>query len=521
VSQNPLESIRRKQPRQRGVFPDPSYVESVLGPEAGRVEAALEEAVTDFYRQHAIVLAEQRIIEPALAARALKALDALPAAVDYLPQHPLSGVEARIVAAASDDVLLGRAPEEVAIAAIRIVLRGAVLEYHGALLDLREAVAELAAGHLTTLLLTNSNGQVVEPTSLGHYLSGQLGPMARAGERLHGVFERINRSPVGAVSGMSTAMPVRRERSASLLGFDGLIDSTFDAIAGTDLFTDVAGVVAGLAIELSRFVADLAWWARDDVGLMVPDDAFIHAPGIQPQRRDPAVHDHLRVRLAEQAAGPQALTTLLFGRQMLGSDTTRYAAFFQVSDLLQSATATMRVLTYVLRSIVVNRSLFANRTNRGFSTSSELADLLAIDFQLPAERAHVLTQRVVIEWSEQGGEAATLTPDFIDTVALQVLGREIGIEPEMLAKCLSPKRFIERRDVTGGPAPSAVTSALDRAHFGVRRERGWLLERQQQLAAARAVLLARKDEIMAEPGAAISRSRSGAGGSEIDVTDTI
>jgi argininosuccinate lyase len=467
----------------------------------------LADAVIDVYRQHAIVLAEQRIIEPSLAARALKAMDALPESAQSLPHHPLSNLESRIVAASSDDVLLGRAPEEIAVAAIRMVLRAETLDYMEALLDLRDAVAELAASHLTTMILTTSNGQVVEPTSLGHYLAGQLGPMTRTTERLHGAYERINRSPLGAVSGMSTAMPVRRERSAGLLGFDGMIDSTFDAIAGTDMFTEVAGILSWLGIELSRFVADLAWWARDDVGLMVPDDAFIHAPGIQPQRREPAVLDRLRVELAAQIAAPQTLATMLTGRAMLGSDTTRYAACFAVTDMLSSATETLRLLTAVVRTVVVNRALFANRTNRGFSTSSELADLLAIDFQLPAEKAHALTQRVVIEWTEQGGEATTLTPDFIDTVALRVLGREIGIEPELLAKCLSPKRFIERRDVTGGPAPSAVTAALDRAQFSVRRERGWLVERRQHLGEARQALLARKDEIVREPGAAISRNR--------------
>jgi argininosuccinate lyase len=469
----------------------------------------LAEAVVDVYRQHAIVLAEQRIIEPSLAARALQAMDALPASEAGIPHHPLSGVEARIVAASSDDVLLGRAPEEVAVAAMRMVLRGETLAYLEALLALREAVAELAVSHLTTMILTASNGQVVEPTSLGHYLVGQLGPMMRTGDRLHGAFERINRSPLGAVSGMSTAMPVRRERSAALLGFDGMIDSTFDAIAGTDVFTEIAGIVSGLAIELSRFVADLSWWARDDVGLMVPEDAYIHAPGIQPQRREPIVLDHLRVDLAAQTAAPQALAMTLTGRAMLGSDTTRFAAFFAVTDMLTSAVVTLQLLTNVVKTVVVNRALFANRTNRGFSTSSELADLLAIDFQLPAEKAHALTQRIVIEWTEQGGEATTLTPDFIDTVALRVLGREIGIEPELLAKCLSPKRFIERRDVTGGPAPSAVTAALDRAQFSVRRERGWLTERRQHLSEARQTLLIRKDEIIAEPGAAISRNRGG------------
>ncbi|HBY45318.1 MAG TPA: hypothetical protein DEG70_03560 [Chloroflexi bacterium] len=319
------------------------------------------------------------------------------------------------------------------------------------------------------------------------------------------MYARVNRSPLGAVSGMSTAMPVRRQRTADWLGFDGVIDNTFDAIAATDDLTEAPAIVAGVAVELSRLVSDLNYWARDDVGLIVPGDEYIHHVRIQPQRRDPLVLEHLRVSFATQAAMPQLLTSQLLGRQMLGTMTSRLAATTTVVDLLRDAATTYRLLARVLSTLAIHRAMVAHRSHRGFSTSSELADLLAIDFRFPANQARSLAERVVLEWTESGGEASTLTSEFIDEVALREVGREVGIEPEMLAKCLSPKRFIERRDAPGGPAPAAVTAQLDRATFSVNHDRGWWRERVEMLAAARGRLDARCRDLVADPAGALSR----------------
>jgi len=369
VSQNPLAGIKRKAGRQRREFPDVDYARDVLAPEGSRAESLLGAAVVDIYRAHVVHLAEQRVIEASAAARALEQLASELPREDGPLDLPLSALDHRILAATSSELQLGQSPEERLAAATRMVLRDEMLATVEALLDLRSAIGDLAGQHLTTLILATEHGQVVEPTSLGHYLAAQLGPLARATTRLSEAFARVNRSPVGAVSGMATAMPTRRPRAAEWLGFDGIVDNTFDAIAATDDLTEPAGIVASAAVELSRLVNDLSFWARDDVGLIVPGDEFIHHVRIQPQRRDPLVLEHLRLSFVAQAAAPQPLVAMLTGRQMLGSMASRLAAFFAVVTLLRDATASYRLLTRVVSTLSVHRAMVAHRSHRGFSTS--------------------------------------------------------------------------------------------------------------------------------------------------------
>ena len=106
------------------------------------------------------------------------------------------------------------------------------------LVSLRATTARLALGHLTTAVTVTSNGQMVQPNGRSvitlRALSVQLN---RTTSRLREAYARLNRSPLGSVSGMSTAIPVRRERLAALLGFDGLVEHTFDALAVADVST--------------------------------------------------------------------------------------------------------------------------------------------------------------------------------------------------------------------------------------------------------------------------------------------
>jgi argininosuccinate lyase len=498
VSQDPLARLRRRdrrEPRQRSEFPDPRYAELILEPHRKLAEDQLADAAIDVYRAHAVMLAERRVVEAAVAAALLRGLNRASLRVDASPTHPLSRVD-EAAASAGGEIRLGTAREEVTLTAHRIVLRGRLLSLFDSGLGLRDTLAAMALQHLTTVLPATANGQVVQPTSLGHYLAGQAAPLARTADRLRETFERLNTSPMGSVSGMATAVPVHRGRQAELLGFGGPIESTFDAIAGGDVVAELAGVVALMATELVRLVADLAHWARDDVGTMAPSDAFVHRNDSQPQRREPQILDHLRVRLMDVGGVPQRLTSILTSRSMLGGEATAMECFRLVERQCVLGTETIEVLGAVLSTAEVNRSLFANRAHRGFATSSELVDLLSIDYQIPRDQAVVLVERIVTETIEAGGDATTLRTELIDQIALRTRGVEVGIEPETLAKALAPKRFLERRDHPGGPAPSAVRQSVERETFAVRQDRIWLEDRRRRLDEAAATLMARSSELI-------------------------
>src|SRR5688572_28049063 len=136
---------------------------------------------------------------------------------------------------------------------------------------------------------------------------------------------------------------------------------------------------------------------------MAPPDQYIHGNDSQPQRRDPLVLDHRRARMMDIASAPQQLTLLLAGRQMLGGEASAQRLFLLVEEQIALVIESLDVLRDVLATADVNRAWCAPRSNRGFATSSDLADLLAIDLEIPRDEAVRLAARVVVEATEAGG----------------------------------------------------------------------------------------------------------------------
>jgi argininosuccinate lyase len=495
VTQNPLDNIRKRQVASRPVFPNQVYEEQVLSPVRGSQNAALEVAAVRIYLARVIDLAEIRTIEQGDALEAVRSLRGdLPEPAQG--QLPLDHIHTALSAVGGGRALLGSSPEEVEVCATRMVLRHRVLDLRGAITSLRSALSRQALGHLTTAITATTNGQMVQPTSLGHYLTSVLPPLRRSTARLDGVYQRLNRSPLGAVSGMGSAVPYRAARQAELLGFDGLEEHSFDALASADVEFELVSVVSGLSIELSRLVADLGEWARDDTGTIVPGEEFVHSGGAQPQRRDPLVLDHLRVQIADLVSAPSILANLLLQRSMLSASATRQRTFAIVEQSLSGAVLTCSLLERVLKTLEVNRALTANRAHKGFATSSELADLLAIDCGLTRTEAYHLAERIATEASVLALGGMTLDTKLVDRMALEVIGREVGIEPETLGKCLSVKRFIERREVPGGPAPASVREFIEQEHLDRRQSEDRQADLMAAIESAQATLDAEVDSLI-------------------------
>ena len=494
MTSNPMDSLRKRPPvPARPTFPDPVYAERTLAPAAERAWRRFGSGAIEALAAHVIVLSEGRVVDRSVAAAALAALDAVDTVtMSDMLDHWLAPVEALLIDGGGANGLLGLSREELGATARRIALRAALLAYAEHVVTLREALAELARAHLTTLLIMTAAQQAVQPTTLAHYLLAQLGPLERTSERLRELYARVNESPAGSASGMGTAIPLRRDRAAELIGFERVIENTLDAMAATDVVREMCGVIALQAGEAQRFVNDLAYWARDDVGLLRPGDEFVHRSTAQPQRNDPAVLSHLALELAE-LSDPQGG----FGwTTMLGDERVALALTLRALDALDHVSAVLELLTRVVHSLVVERAASANRAQRGFPTASELADFFAMDHAMPYDQAVKLAEAVVTEALTLNIQAMHLTPELIDRVALRENSVELGIEIETLSRILAPRPFIERRADIGGPAPSAVRESLDRAALATRRERAWLQETRLSLEGARERLRERWAELM-------------------------
>jgi argininosuccinate lyase len=110
---------------------------------------------------------------------------------------------------------------------VSLWLRAVHLAFFDDLLAARQALLDLAAQHVVTVIPIYTHGVQAQPTSLAQCLLGFLAGLQRTSCRAIEAFARCNRSPLGAGAGTTSSFLI--SGLAEVLGFDAPVDNAFDA----------------------------------------------------------------------------------------------------------------------------------------------------------------------------------------------------------------------------------------------------------------------------------------------------
>ena len=181
----------------------------------------------------------------------------------------------------------GRPRREPATVAYRIAVRDRLLALTSSLLDLCRAIIDLADAHTATLMPDYTYLQHAHPTTLAHYLLSFAYPILRDVDRVQACFLRTNQSPAGIGNINGSGLPVDRRRLAELIGFDGVIVNTRDAMWQVDEPVEVMAMAMALHLHLDRLAEDLQIWNTSEFNLIELADRHARISLIMPQKRTP------------------------------------------------------------------------------------------------------------------------------------------------------------------------------------------------------------------------------------------
>lgn len=385
-------------------------------------------------------------------------------------------VESRVPESLSGAATLGLAREEWLATGSRLLLRDALLRVLGSVVDVAGAALVLADAHALTVMPAFVGGRPVQPTTLAHYLGGLIVPLLSACERLVGAFARLNRSPLGAGLLAGDVIAADREELAERLGFSSAVPNTMDALMGVeDVVQMVEAGISALA-PIGRIVSDMLVWIRTDPTSFVLDEGWVTSP-------EPAQPTLVRAeRLEVLQAGLATIQSELHGvaanlrATPYGPLGSAQALVFDLAGILSHDVTSILVESqaFLRDGLIVNRAYLGNRAGRGYTTAGDLAAFLMTEEQLPPSSARNIAVLVLNQLRESGLEVSGITQDMVDTAALLVIGHEIKVEIESLGRFLAPRRFLERRQVTGSPAPAMTRAWLAGERSTLDRHREWL-----------------------------------------------
>jgi argininosuccinate lyase len=478
MTDDPAESAVRRDRFSGG--PAREFLSSLSG------DARIFDADLAVDRAHVVMLAEQGIVTADEAGEILGALDGVEAAGhDALSEGEdvHEAIETAVIdriGAVGGKMHTARSRNDEVAACLRYRLRTDLLDAAEATLRLREVLAEAAEQHLETVMPGYTHLQPAQPTTVAHYLLSYQSAVRRDTERLLDAYTRVNESPLGAAAFAGTPFDVDRERTADLLGFDGVVENSMDASSARDFLLEATSALATGAVTLSGVAEDLVIFANK--GYVELSDAYSSTSSIMPQKKNPDTLELVRSVAGDAAGDLSALLTTLKGlpRAYNRDLQNAHPHAFDAVDRVVEATD---VVAGAVATATWNEERLAAAAGEGFSTATGVADCLAMA-GLPFRTAH----EIVAEAAAQ----ADGTPDVatLDAVTEEVLGASLfeHVNRAAVERALDPAASVASRDSRGGPAPETVAAALATVDDTLATDGATVDERRSALTAARSTL---------------------------------
>jgi len=371
-----------------------------------------------------------------------------------------------------------RSRNDIDMTMYRMLLREWILTLAEAVVDLRQALIEVADQHMHSVFPAHTHGQPAQPTTVAHYLLAVIESLERDTVRLRSAYATVNRNPLGACAITGTGFPIDRDRTSDLLGFSGPTGNTYGSIGAVDYLLEPLSAASVLVIGLGRFTQDLLLWATVEIGYLRLPDGFVQVSSIMPQKRNPVALEHARAlfskALGELGAVAQVPHNTPFGDIVDTEDDLQPL----VRCAFRDATRAVSLLAATMAKAEFDVVRMRERAGAAWVTVTELADVLVRDHGLSFGEAHEIVSDVVRRGRDG---AARDEPAVLLAAAARARGHRIEYAADDLARILSPENFVEVRRTLGGPSPQVVAAALEDARKSLETD-------SAQLAASRAVL---------------------------------
>lgn len=450
-------------------FPGKTYVEELLIPVFNDQRDFLFHVMFDIHRAHVIMLAEQGIILDAEAKVMLEGINKV-AQTDvgmllYEPQFEdlFFMMEAKIGeeigAELAGKIHIARSRNDMGVAMYRLVLRSHFIQLLGSAYSLSEAILAQAEKHKATYITGYTHTQPAQPTTLGHYFLAIYDVLQRDICRLWSAYENVNQSPLGAAALTTTGFPINRERTRELLGFDRIVENSYDAIGGADYLLETATALMTCMVDTGRWIQDFLQHVTREFGTFYVADPYVQVSSIMPQKRNPVSIEHSR-SIASSAYG-DALAAM----NMIHN--TPFGDIVDTEDDLQphlyrsftNANRVFKLMYAVITTLRVNDEHSKKMAAKSSITITELADTLSREYGVPFREAHSIASHIAKVTIAEQKELYDWNVDEINQIIKEFVF--VRLTEAEWKKIISPEYFVEIRSIQGGPSPTEVKRMIN------------------------------------------------------------
>lgn len=422
---------------------------------------------------HVQMLAKQAIIPPETANTLLSGLDALQSRLADNPDWQIapaeedihSAIEAALAMQVGNEagwLATGRARNDLAVTVLRIWMREQSRQIQQRLLELCQALQEQGHRHAATLMPGFSHLQVAQPVTFGHLCLAWGEMFLRDVKRFTFVGDMLAECPMGAAAMAGSSFNIDRDWVAAELGFRQPTANSLDSVGDRGFALDFMNAAASVALNLSRFSAEIVYLSGSAMELVQLPDALITTSSALPHKRNPDSAELIRGKCARVLGNQHALQNLVKGLPLsyfrdLQEDKE---PLFDTADTLSLCLTTATSLATMM---VPDAERMREMANRPFVTSGDLAEWLTQHKNIPWRESHHLV-------SEMVNSARRLNCSLSDlpTHVREEIDQRLAFTPWPRMDIETATRL---RNSAGGSSPHCVAQAAERFNHRLEKLR--------------------------------------------------
>ena len=363
-------------------------------------------------------------------------------------------IEARLTALIGDAgkrLHTGRSRNDQVATDLRLYLRTELDTINSLLNGLQEVLVGIADKEADTVMPGFTHMQVAQPVSFGHHMLAYAEMFERDRERLIDLRHRLNRSPLGAAALAGTTYPIDREYSAELLGFEGVMQNSLDAVSDRDYGLEFLSAASLIMIHISRLSEELVYWMSQRFSFIHLPDRFTTGSSIMPQKKNPDVPETSRGKAARVIGELCQFAVLLKGLPLAYNKDLQEDKE-PVFDAIDTVKDTLRAFIDMMAGVTPRRDELLRACQAGFPTATDLADYL-VRHGVPFRSAHDIVGKIVREASDRKVDLHELPLDVLQSFC-DVIGPDVY-------DSLTLEGALKARNHTGGTAPAQVRRQVE------------------------------------------------------------
>jgi argininosuccinate lyase len=344
----------------------------------------------------------------------------------------------------------GRSRNDQVATDLRLYLLGEIAHLRQALLEVQEAIVEKAQVHLDVIMPGYTHAQQAQPVLFSHWLMSFFWKLQRDQGRMADAMRRTSVLPLGAGALAGNPFGIDRQAVAAELGFGAVTQNSVDAVSDRDYVVELLAGAALLQVHLSSLAEDLILWSGREFGFVRLDDAYCTGSSLMPQKRNPDSLELMRGKTGRVVGHLTQLLTVLKGLPS-GYNKDLQEDKEGLFDALDTLRLQLPIAAGVIRSLQIDAERMGGALDDSM-LATDLADYL-VRKGVPFRQSHHLVGQVVKRAEELGVSLRGMPLVEYQTIAA-------GFDENLYA-VFDFRQSIERRDVEGGTATSAVLAQIE------------------------------------------------------------